>query len=356
MDTLEYIIEYKTIADKVALKKEELFAQLEKDVESAILKMSPAQTLSLCISDSTGRVQKVPMAAEKKYAKVLWCFLRDKDYELDGVRYKIESDVTLPILNQVEKTIIEFYSSSEVRGCIAAAISEAVSTSRIVRVSLGGGANEARKAIQKEVATKIANHAFSDVKSNVIKVVTNQVIAFMNTSMMQQIVHAVGTGVTAGAGKVLVSKIAIVLSKSISAAALKSVVMSVVKKIGLTTIAKTAVGKAVAVALTALGLSANAVFFIALIPVIAIVLAHEYRTFPKKLAKKVPEQIIRDVREHFDELNEQIVHNIMSELSRNISQQQTKTGASKKSRKVIYCFVGIICLLLLVLIIAFLYL
>lgn len=48
--------------------------------------------------------------------------------------------------------------------------------------------------------------------------------------MMQQIVHAVGTGVTAGAGKVLVSKIAIVLSKSISAAALKSVVMSVVKK------------------------------------------------------------------------------------------------------------------------------
>lgn len=33
MDTLEYIIEYKTIADKVALKKEELFAQLEKDVE-----------------------------------------------------------------------------------------------------------------------------------------------------------------------------------------------------------------------------------------------------------------------------------------------------------------------------------
>lgn len=78
--------------------------------------------------------------------------------------------------------------------------------------------------------------------------------------MMQQIVHAVGTGVTAGAGKVLVSKIAIVLSKSISAAALKSVVMSVVKKIGLTTIAKTAVGKVVAVALTALGLSANAVF------------------------------------------------------------------------------------------------
>lgn len=47
MDTLEYIIEYKTIADKVALKKEELFEQLEKDVESAILKMSPAQTLSL---------------------------------------------------------------------------------------------------------------------------------------------------------------------------------------------------------------------------------------------------------------------------------------------------------------------
>ena len=59
----------------------------------------------------------------------------------------------------------------------------------------------------------------------------------MNTSMMQQIVNAVGTCVTAGAGKILVSKIAIILSKSNSAAALKTAVMSIIKKIGITTIA-----------------------------------------------------------------------------------------------------------------------
>ena len=67
----------------------------------------------------------------------------------------------------------------------------------------------------------------------------------MNTSMMQQIVNAVGTCVTAGAGKILVSKIAIILSKSISAAALKTAVMSIVKKIGITTIAKTAIESSV---------------------------------------------------------------------------------------------------------------
>ena len=163
---------------------------------------------------------------------------------------------------------------------------------------------------------------------------------------MQQIVNTVGTCVTAGAGKIIVSKIAIVLSKSISATALKSVVMSIVKKIGLTTIAKTAVGKAVALVLTTIGLSANAAFFVVLIPIIAIILVHEYNTFPKKLANKVPDQIVSDLKLHFDEMNAQIVRNIMSELSRQISNQQSTPGKSIK-KGLIVAIVGVIVSLLI---------
>ena len=356
MDTFEYIVDYNQVANKVAMRKETLFKQIEADVEAMIESMSPSQTLPFRITDRFGRTQNVPMAAEKRYAKVIWCFLRGNDYEKDGETYKIESEVTVPIINQVEKTTIAFYASPETRSCIATAVSEAVSASSIVRASVGSSADEARKAIQKEVASRIANHALSDVKTSIVNQVTDQVISFMNTSMMQQIVNAVGTCVTAGAGKILVSKIAIILSKSISTAALKTAVMSIVKKIGITTIAKTAIGKAVAVALATIGLSSNAVFFIVLIPIIAYILVHEYNTFPEKLSKKVPTQIVSDLRRNFDTMNQQIVRNIMSELSKQIAAQQRNKrllppSKANSSKKTIVIAISILVLLLAIILV-----
>ncbi|MDY3736856.1 MAG: hypothetical protein SO029_07485, partial [Sodaliphilus sp.] len=69
-------------------------------------------------------------------------------------------------------------------------------------------------------------------------------------------------------------------------------------------------------------------------PIIALVLIHEYKTFPKKLAKKVPAQIVCDLRNNFDTMNKQIVRNIMSELSKQIMQQQNdkKRRESNKIR------------------------
>lgn len=74
MDTLEYIVDYSQIANKVASRKETFFKKIETNVEATILKMSPSQTLSFRITDSLGHIQSVPMAAEKRYAKVLWSF------------------------------------------------------------------------------------------------------------------------------------------------------------------------------------------------------------------------------------------------------------------------------------------
>lgn len=79
--------------------------------------------------------------------------------------------------------------------------------------------------------------------------------------------------------------------------------------------------------------------FIVLIPIIAYILVHEYNTFPEKLSKKVPTQIVSDLRQNFDTMNQQIVRNIMSELSKQIAAQQrnkrllspSKANSSKKN-------------------------
>lgn len=343
MDTLEYIIDYNDIANKVASRKEELFRKVEDNVKSVILEMSPSQTLSFRIFNESGYSQNIQMSANRLYAKVLWSFLKNRDLEKDGCMYKIESDVTTPILKCVERTIVEFYSCSETRESISSAIAESIRTSKIVQASVSKSAEEARMTIQNEVTMKMANQSLSGVRNEVISEVTNQVISFMNSNMMQQIVNTVGACVATGAGKIIMSKIAIVLSKSISVAALKSVVMGVVKKIGLTTIAKTAVGKSVALALTTIGLSANAAFFVALIPVIAGILIYEYKSFPKKLAKKVPLQIVSDLRLHFDKMNEQIIGDIMSELSKQISMQKTNSSNGSRINKIfLIIIIGVI--------------
>ena len=51
MDTLEYIVDYNQVANKVAMRKETLFKQIEADVEAMIESMSPSQTLPFRITD-----------------------------------------------------------------------------------------------------------------------------------------------------------------------------------------------------------------------------------------------------------------------------------------------------------------
>ena len=330
METLEYIIDYKLIVDEVALNKGALFSMVENDVKRMLESMTPSQSLSFYIKNRYGRREYVPLAADKKYAKVLWCFIREKDYDRDGVNYQIESKITQPILNQIENTIISFYSSPEIKNCIALAISNAINTSAIVKSAVGKSVADTNKSIQIEIAKRIANHTLSDVKGEMVNQVANQVVSFLNSNMMQQVINIVGTTVATGAGKIVASKIAIVLSKSISVTTLKAVVTSVVKKIGFTTIAKTAIGKGVAIALTTVGVAANAAFFIALIPLVAFILKHEYDTFPHKLAKKVPTQVVNGLKDHFDEINEKIVCELLTQLSKKISAEQHKKSIRKK--------------------------
>ena len=342
MDALEYIIDYKLIVDEVALKKSTLFSMVENDVKRMLESMTPSQTLSFYIKDKYGRHEYVPLAADRKYTKVLWCFIREKKYDRNGVDYHIESKVTQPILNQIERTIISFYSSPEIKNCIALAISNAINTSSIVKSAVGKSVVDANKSVQIEIAKRIANHSLSDVKSEMVNQVADQVVSFLNSNMMQQVISIVGTTIATGTGKIVASKIAIVLSKSISASTLKAIVTSVIKKIGITSIAKTAIGKGVALALTTLGVAANAAFFIALIPIVAFIIKHEYDTFPHKLAKKIPTQVVNGLKDHFDEINEKIVRELLTQLSKQITNQQRKKSLYKKIIITILCIIAIL--------------
>ena len=74
MDTLEYLVDYNQVANKVALRKEILFKQIEENIEATILSMKPSQTLSFRIKDSMGHIKNIPMAAEKDMLKFYGIF------------------------------------------------------------------------------------------------------------------------------------------------------------------------------------------------------------------------------------------------------------------------------------------
>ena len=90
------------------------------------------------------------------------------------------------------------------------------------------------------------------------------------------------------------------------------------KKIGLTAIIKTAVGKIIIAALTALlGIIGIPVAWL-LVPIIAGILVYEYKKFPDKLAESVSKKVRKTINEKFTEINDSIVYGILNMIAENI--------------------------------------
>ena len=316
---------HQIVANNIASQKETLFSMVERNVRSTIEKMSAKETLSLKLMSSGKVYRSVPAKANKEYAKVLYCFLKDKDYKENGSEYTVESEVTIPILKQVEKTVIEFYSCQEIKECISATVIEAISEKEIAKSSIKG----------------LLKNTQNDVRNEVVSNVSSSITTFMHSGFMSQLSHTIGGVMATGAGKIVASKIAVALSKAISASTLKAALTSVVKKIGIKAMIKGSVSKGLAILLPLAGFPIEAVLYAAIVAAIGAILLYEYNTFPKKLAKKVPIQVADELRKNFDQLNSDITWEILKTMEKDIDFDEN-TDKPSQSKKWLFVFIAII--------------
>lgn len=334
------MLEYQQIvANNVASQKDKLFSMIENDVRNTIQNMSASETLSFNLM-SYGKVYRsVPAKANIKYAKVLYCFLKDKEYKEDNCYYAVESKVTVPILAQVEKTIINFYSSHAIQNCISSTIIKKISENDIAKSSIKGILQDTRNDVRNEIGRQIVNYSTEDVRHEVVSNVSSTISAFMHSGFVTQLSHTIGGIMATGAGKIVASKIAITLSKAISASTLKAAITSIVKKIGIKAMIKGSVSKGLAFLLPLAGFPIEAALYAALVAAIGTILVYEYHTFPKKLANKVPKQVADELKNNFNQLNNDIIREILINLEKDLEKDaECKT---KQSKKWLYVAIGI---------------
>lgn len=332
---------HQIVANNIASQKETLFSMVERNVRSTIEKMSAKETLSLKLMSSGKVYRSVPAKANKEYAKVLYCFLKDKDYKENGSEYTVESEVTIPILKQVEKTVIEFYSCQEIKECISATVIEAISEKEIAKSSIKGLLKNTQNDVRNEIGRQIVKYSTEDVRNEVVSNVSSSITTFMHSGFMSQLSHTIGGVMATGAGKIVASKIAVALSKAISASTLKAALTTVVKKIGIKAMIKGSVSKGLAILLPLAGFPIEAVLYAAIVAAIGAILLYEYNTFPKKLAKKVPIQVADELRKNFDQLNSDITWEILKTMEKDIDFDEN-TDKPSQSKKWLFVFIAII--------------
>lgn len=237
-----------------------------------------------------GNVQEaLPPKANKKYAKALLAFIANK--KIDGL--SIDSQLTPLITKAVEDEFIAFYSDPGRVGEVFFGMEKRLSEIRnefkmhegrydnldMQKVmELRGGSGQAGDAVKAALGKFSAESLAEAIK---------QVLAILEKATYK--------AVMVNMGKALFS--------SGIASFIKPIVLAVLAKVGIASIAKAAVAKALAVIIGVGAATASVPAAYVLLPVIVAFLSYEAYTLPKKLAAKLPIEITAKLEADFDAVN-----------------------------------------------------
>jgi len=103
------------------------------------------------------------------------------------------------------------------------------------------------------------------------------------------------------------------LSGLMASVALRTALLSTIRKAGVAILIKTAIGKALLVLLAVVGL-AHVPAVLIVLPILSGFLVYEYNTFPEKLAKRIPDEVVGIVDTKFGNISDEIAPNLTSAI------------------------------------------
>jgi hypothetical protein len=217
-------------------------------------------------------------------------------------------------MSTIEKSIADFYATPEVTGEMASAIAERFEmvsgAATVVRDEVSGNA----RWLGKEMSDLLRTGFHENVSSGMAISLGQTVHQFIGSAAGKAMLSTMTKAMAGGMGKVLVTKIASIVASVVGSSAFHTAVVAVVKKIGLTVLVKTVVGKAIIALLALLGISTTVPIAWIILPLIAGLLVWEYKTFPEKLANKVPGEVVTAIRSKFDQLNESVSASVIESV------------------------------------------
>lgn len=308
----------KRVEEAIAEHKCQLLDALESAVGSTLGNLTPSEALTIRLVSGESTLRRIAPGATIEYARALLAFMRQREF--NGC--EVDSAVTPVVLDVVEKQVIAFYSSHDVTEAIIAGIVEQVHGMSDPTDAIRSEIRENLDWLRKEYTALTVDSSYS-LAGTLIDVSAHHIQEFLSSATGKVIVAGIVKAMSTTWGKIALQRLlTAVIQKVMASAALKSAILTTIKKVGIGILIKTAIGKALVALLAAVGIAHVPIAWV-ILPIIGVFLAHEYFTFPRKLAERVPSAIRNAMNDRFGELNERITlaatHAIFTMLEREIT-------------------------------------
>lgn len=125
---------------------------------------------------------------------------------------------------------------------------------------------------------------------------------------------SIGSAASSAIGKVIMKKVALYVSKNIGIVAAKVMAVPIIKALVMKFAAAAIISAFVKFIAMKTGMGIGAAVAIVLLPVLALVLSHEWTAFPEKLGKSIAESICAELDNSFVATNTQALSNVFQQL------------------------------------------
>jgi hypothetical protein len=315
---------HEAISAAIRSRAPDLFKVIRDDVQTRLKKLAPSEALTFRLLDGDLELRRVAPEASKEYASILIAFCRGHKYN----GYSLDSAVTPVVLETVESTLLDFFASESVGQAVSEAITRQFTEAQAGKKTVAQELNENVDWAKQEVATLLNYGTVDSIALQIVNLGADQIHEFLASSIGKQLILAVTKMMATSAGKTfLINAMKMAIAKIMTSVALKAAIISLLKKVGVGILIKSAVGKALVAILAVVGLAHIPVFWV-LVPLLLAFLTYEYKTFPEKLAAKLPQEVERIIRGQFDVVSDhaarEIFKGVLAEITRHITKPSIK--------------------------------
>lgn len=284
--------------DYVQLIKTQLIEKLSDEVrrssESAVRTRILQSTATEIMTFVTPAGTRLAPELSANYVEALWCFARSKSFR--GVEH--DSAITMPIVDNIQETLLSVLNSPRTRDIAISAFS----IGAVVRENVQGTVTNDAMSAARETLSASGIDPVMMIAEPVLQQSSDAIQSILASSTGKLIVGSIAKAASTSQGKMLLAKlITMTTAKIAGSTALRAVVISAIKKVGIAATVKLVIVKAIAALFPAL-LSLKIPIMWIVAPLIAGWIYHDVTAMPKKLAAKVPNEVAEATVKIFPEI------------------------------------------------------
>ncbi len=262
---------------------ERLSGELRSATESAVRARILRSTATEIMTFITPAGTRFAPELSANYVEALWCFARGKPFR--GVKH--DSTITMPIVDSVEAAILGVLRSPAVKEIADSALG----IGAVVRENTQSVITSDGIAATRETLSAAGLDPVAMVADPVLHQSSEAIHNLLATSTGKLIVGSIAKAASTHHGKLLLAKLVTATTAKIAGStALRTIVVSAIKKVGIAATVKLVIVKAMAAVFPALvSLKIPIMWIVA--PIIGFWIYKDVTAMPKKLAAKVPGEV-----------------------------------------------------------------